>query len=160
MHDVSIAMGSVSDSTTMAKATDILRELQISFDVQVISAHRTPERLHAYGSQLGKQGEKVVIAAAGGSAHLAGMLAAYTCLPVIGVPMQSRFQDGLDSMLSMVNMPAGVPVATMAVGDAGAVNAALLAASILALGDEDVAKRLRTWRKNQTERVPLKPPKT
>ncbi|MBC6444351.1 MAG: 5-(carboxyamino)imidazole ribonucleotide mutase [Alphaproteobacteria bacterium GM202ARS2] len=151
-------MGSVSDWKTMVKGAELLKELQVRHDVRVVSAHRTPERLHAYATALGQQGEKVVIAAAGGSAHLAGMVAAYTCLPVIGVPMVSSFQDGLDSLLSMVNMPAGVPVATMAVGEAGATNAALLAAAIVALSDEPLKQRLQAWRQKQTDNVALRPP--
>ncbi|MBC6496954.1 MAG: 5-(carboxyamino)imidazole ribonucleotide mutase [Alphaproteobacteria bacterium GM7ARS4] len=155
---VGVVMGSVSDWDCLRKASRLLDDVSVSHEVRIISAHRTPERLRDYGLGVEARGIKVVIAGAGGSAHLPGMLASYSLLPIIGVPMVSSFQDGVDSLLSIVNMPAGVGVATMAVGDKGAVNGALLAVSILSLEDRALRERLRAWRHHQTESVPECPP--
>jgi 5-(carboxyamino)imidazole ribonucleotide mutase len=151
-------MGSTSDWPTMKHAADVLAELQVAFDVRVISAHRTPDRLCDYARTAGARGLKVIIAGAGGAAHLPGMTAAMTALPVLGVPVQSSTLSGLDSLLSIVQMPAGIPVGTLAIGAAGATNAGLLAAQILALGDEALAARLEARRARQTAAVPETPP--
>ena len=151
--DVGIIMGSRSDWETMRHAADTLAALGISHDSRVVSAHRTPQRLFDYASGAVGRGLKVIIAGAGGAAHLPGMAAALTRLPVLGVPVESKALAGVDSLLSIVQMPAGVPVATLAIGRAGAVNAALLAASILALGDAALAGRLEAWRAAQTDAV-------
>jgi 5-(carboxyamino)imidazole ribonucleotide mutase len=150
---VGIIMGSQSDWETMRHAADTLDALGIAFETRIVSAHRTPERAHRYASEARGRGLKVIIAGAGGAAHLAGVTAALTPLPVLAVPIQSRALNGLDSLLSIVQMPAGVPVGTLAIGRAGAVNAALLAASVLALGDGEVARALDDWRTAQTEAV-------
>ncbi|WAT17269.1 5-(carboxyamino)imidazole ribonucleotide mutase [Aurantiacibacter sp. MUD11] len=150
---VAIVMGSQSDWRTMKCAAEVLDELGVAYDARIVSAHRTPDRLHAFGKGAAEEGFKVIIAGAGGAAHLPGMVAALTHLPVLGVPVQSRALSGLDSLLSIVQMPAGVPTGTLAIGEAGATNAGLLAASILALGDEALATRLQDWRAAQTERV-------
>jgi 5-(carboxyamino)imidazole ribonucleotide mutase len=155
---VGIIMGSTSDWPTMKHAADVLAELQVAFDVKVISAHRTPDRLCDYARTAGARGLKVIIAGAGGAAHLPGMTAAMTALPVLGVPVQSSALSGLDSLLSIVQMPAGIPVGTLAIGAAGATNAGLLAAQILALGDEALAARLEARRARQTAAVPETPP--
>ncbi|MCG8534828.1 MAG: 5-(carboxyamino)imidazole ribonucleotide mutase [Pseudomonadales bacterium] len=151
---VSIIMGSRSDWPHMKEATDLLTQLGVSFEAKVVSAHRTPDRMAEFARAAQGRGVKVIIAGAGGSAHLAGMVAAITTLPVIAVPMPSRYFSGVDSMLSMVQMPRGVAVATQAVGGAGAFNAGLLAAQIVATGDEAVAKRVAEWRQAQTDSVP------
>ncbi len=156
-NDVAIIMGSQSDWETMKHASEILEALQISHEAKIISAHRTPERLYEFARNARKEGFKIVIAGAGGAAHLPGMTASLTPLPVLGVPVESKSLSGQDSLLSIVQMPAGVPVATLAIGTAGAKNAALLAASILALSDEDIAKRLDAWRGKQTASVGLAP---
>ena len=148
-------MGSRSDWTTMAGAAAMLEKLGVPFEAKVISAHRTPARLYDYATSAAVRGLKAIIAGAGGAAHLPGMAASMTTLPVIGVPVQSKALSGLDSLLSIVQMPAGVPVATMAIGEAGAANAGLFAASIIALGDPNVAKRLADWRARETAGVPL-----
>ena len=140
---VGIIMGSVSDMETMAGARDTLKEFGVSYEMRVVSAHRTPDAMYQYAESALARGVKVIIAGAGGAAHLPGMTAAKTVLPVIGVPVQSKALNGLDSLLSIAQMPPGVPVATMAIG--GAVNAALLAARILALGDEAIAQRLADY---------------
>lgn len=151
--DVGIIMGSSSDWETMRHASDTLEALGISFEVRVVSAHRTPDLLFEYaGSALGR-GLKVIIAGAGGAAHLPGMTASKTRLPVLGVPVRSKALSGMDSLLSIAQMPAGVPVGCMAIGRAGAVNAALLAAAMLANDDDAVAAALDTFRAQQTERV-------
>jgi 5-(carboxyamino)imidazole ribonucleotide mutase len=150
---VGIIMGSQSDWETMRHAAETLEALGIAFETRIVSAHRTPERAHRYASEARGRGLKVIIAGAGGAAHLAGVTAALTPLPVLAVPMESRALNGLDSLLSIVQMPAGVPVGTLAIGRAGAVNAALLAASVLALGDAEVARALDDWRTAQTEAV-------
>lgn len=151
---VAIIMGSVSDWQTMREATLPLNELGIDYHVQVVSAHRTPQRLYEFASQASQRGFRVLIAGAGGSAHLAGMAAALTHLPVIAVPVMSRHLQGLDSLLSMVQMPKGVAVATQAIGESGAYNAGLYAAQILAQRDPELEKRLIVWRQRQTDSVP------
>ena len=155
--NIAIIMGSTSDWETMQHAADILDELKIPYDKQVVSAHRTPDRLYDFAKNAHKNGFKVIIAGAGGAAHLPGMTASMTTLPVLGVPVESKALKGMDSLLSIAQMPAGVPVGTLAIGKAGAANAALLAASILALSDDGIAKRLDAWRKKQTESVAKKP---
>jgi 5-(carboxyamino)imidazole ribonucleotide mutase len=139
----------------MERAASMLAKLGVSYEAKVVSAHRTPARLVDYATKAAERGIKVIIAGAGGAAHLPGMTAAMTTLPVIGVPVQSKTLSGLDSLLSIVQMPAGVPVATMAIGEAGAANAGILAASIIALGDAAVARRLADWRARETAGVPL-----
>jgi 5-(carboxyamino)imidazole ribonucleotide mutase len=146
-------MGSRSDWETMQHAADVLTELGVSHEVQVVSAHRTPDLLFRYAEEAAGRGIQVVVAGAGGAAHLPGMLAAKTRLPVFGVPVQSKALNGMDSLLSIAQMPAGVPVGTLAIGRAGAVNAGLLAAAVLALHDADLAKALDAWRSRQTQAV-------
>lgn len=150
---VGLIMGSQSDWDTMRHAAETLEMLGIGFEARIVSAHRTPERLYDYARTARERGLKVIIAGAGGAAHLPGMAAAMTPLPVLGVPVESRALKGQDSLLSIVQMPAGVPVGTLAIGRAGAVNAALLAGSILALGDPAVAGALDAYRARQTESV-------
>ena len=150
---VAIIMGSQSDWTVMKNAADTLGSLGIGFAAKIVSAHRTPDRLYAFAKAARDDGFKVIIAGAGGAAHLPGMTAAMTPLPVFGVPVESRALSGQDSLLSIVQMPAGVPVGTLAIGRAGAVNAALLAAAVLALSDEALAERLDAWRTSQTDKV-------
>jgi 5-(carboxyamino)imidazole ribonucleotide mutase len=150
---VGIIMGSTSDWETMRHAADTLGELGVACDAKIVSAHRTPKRLVAYAEGARGRGLKVIIAGAGGAAHLPGMVAAMTPLPVFGVPIESKALKGLDSLLSIVQMPAGVPVGTLAIGKAGAVNAALLAAAVLATSDAAVAERLKRWRAAQTDSV-------
>ena len=154
---VAIVMGSQSDWPTMKKAADALDALGVPYEARIISAHRTPDRLHAFGKGAASEGFKVVIAGAGGAAHLPGMIAALTHLPVLGVPVQSRALSGLDSLLSIVQMPAGIPTGTLAIGEAGATNAGLLAAAILALADDGLSARLQDWRKAQTSGVAQTP---
>lgn len=154
---VALIMGSQSDWATMRHAADTLDELGVGYDVRVVSAHRTPDRLVAFAKGARDAGFKVVIAGAGGAAHLPGMTAAMTPLPVFGVPVESKTLAGQDSLLSIVQMPAGVPVGTLAIGRAGAVNAALLAAAVLALGDPALAERLDAWRERQSRSVPEHP---
>ncbi len=155
--DVAIVMGSQSDWPTMKAAADILDALAVPYEARIVSAHRTPARLVEFATKARDSGFKVVIAGAGGAAHLPGMIASMTPLPVLGVPVRSKTLDGLDSLLSIVQMPGGVPVGTLAVGEAGAKNAALLAAGILALADSGLADRLDAWRSAQTEGVADKP---
>jgi len=150
---VGVVMGSRSDWETLKFASDTLTSLGIAHDVRVVSAHRTPDLLYAYAEQAADAGLRVLIAGAGGAAHLPGMLAAKTILPVLGVPVQSKALNGVDSLLSIAQMPAGIPVGTLAIGHSGAVNAALLAAAILALGDPDVGRALAAFRRSQTEQV-------
>ena len=150
---VGIIMGSQSDWATLKKAADTLEALGISFETKIVSAHRTPDRLMEYAKTARGRGLKVIIAGAGGAAHLPGMTAAMTPLPVFAVPVQSRALSGLDSLLSIVQMPGGVPVGTLAIGEAGALNAALLAAAVLALSDDALAKALDDWRAAQTASV-------
>jgi 5-(carboxyamino)imidazole ribonucleotide mutase len=154
---IAIIMGSQSDWQTMRHAARLLTELGIAHEARIISAHRTPERLYDFARSAAGQGFRVIIAGAGGAAHLPGMTAALTTLPVLGVPMETQAFGGEDSLLSIVQMPAGVPVGSLAVGKAGAVNAALLAARILALGDAAVAQRLAQWSAQQTGAVGLRP---
>lgn len=154
---VGIIMGSRSDWPVLRRAAETLEALGIAFETRVVSAHRTPERLYAYARGAKDRGLRVVIAGAGGAAHLPGMTAAMTPLPVLGVPVRGRATGGLDSLLSIVQMPPGVPVGTLAIGEPGAVNAALLAASILALSDARVAEALGRWRDGQTGAVPEAP---
>ena len=151
--DVGIIMGSRSDWETMRHASETLEQLGVSCEVKVVSAHRTPDLLFEYASTAVDRGLKVIIAGAGGAAHLPGMVAAKTRVPVLGVPVQSRALNGIDSLLSIAQMPAGIPVGTLAIGRAGAVNAALLAAAILANHDESIATALDQFRKDQTDRV-------
>jgi 5-(carboxyamino)imidazole ribonucleotide mutase len=150
---VGIIMGSQSDWQTMRKAAETLAALGIAYETRIVSAHRTPKRLYAYAESARGRGLKVIIAGAGGAAHLPGMTASMTTLPVFGVPIESKALKGMDSLLSIVQMPAGIPVGTLAIGEAGAVNAALLAASVLALADKKVAAALEKWRKARTEAV-------
>jgi 5-(carboxyamino)imidazole ribonucleotide mutase len=150
---VGVVMGSQSDWATMEGAAQLLQALQVPHHCQVVSAHRTPDKLADYAKNAVANGVQVIIAGAGGAAHLPGMLAAYTHLPVLGVPVQSKALNGLDSLLSIVQMPAGIPVATLAIGPAGAKNAALLAASILALQDPALSQRLQAYRAQQTQAV-------
>jgi 5-(carboxyamino)imidazole ribonucleotide mutase len=146
-------MGSKSDWETMRHAAALLEQLQVAYEKRVVSAHRTPDLLFEYCSRADARGLQVIIAGAGGAAHLPGMAASKTTLPVLGVPIESRVLRGVDSLLSIVQMPAGVPVGTLAIGEAGAKNAALLAAAILALSDEPLRKRLKAFRENQTKTV-------
>ena len=155
---VGVVMGSVSDWETMKECARILDELGIAYEAKIVSAHRTPDRLWEYGSSSVGRGLKVIIAGAGGAAHLPGMLASKTRLPVIGVPVHSRALSGLDSLYSIVQMPKGFPVATMAIGAAGACNAALMAASILANENGDLAKKLDAWRNDLVNSIPDEPP--
>ena len=150
---VAIIMGSRSDWPTMKAAADVLDDLGVAWEAKVVSAHRTPDRMYAFAKGAKAAGFKVIIAGAGGAAHLPGMTAALTELPVLGVPIRSPGLDGMDSLLSIVQMPGGVPVATLAIGEAGAKNAGLLAAQILALGDEALAQRLAAWRAAQSAAV-------
>jgi 5-(carboxyamino)imidazole ribonucleotide mutase len=146
-------MGSRSDWETMEHAANTLRDLQVPFEAEVVSAHRTPDKLFRYCEAAADRGIKVIIAGAGGAAHLPGMAAAKTHLPVLGVPVQSKALNGMDSLLSIAQMPAGIPVGTLAIGKAGAINAALLAAAILALHDAELSKRLQAFREAQTAKV-------
>jgi 5-(carboxyamino)imidazole ribonucleotide mutase len=154
---VGIIMGSRSDWETMRHAAETLDALGVAHEAKVVSAHRTPDRLYQYAKGAKDRGLKVIIAGAGGAAHLPGMTASMTPLPVLGVPVQSKALDGMDSLLSIVQMPAGIPVGTLAIGRAGGVNAALLAAAILAIGDEALAGRLADWRRAQTDAVGEEP---
>lgn len=155
--DVAIIMGSQSDWATMSHAAETLKALDISHTALIVSAHRTPERLYDFARGARDAGYRVVIAGAGGAAHLPGMTAALTPLPVFGVPVESKALSGKDSLLSIVQMPAGIPVGTLAIGRAGAVNAALLAAAVLALSDPALAARLDAWRQAQTRSVAERP---
>jgi 5-(carboxyamino)imidazole ribonucleotide mutase len=154
---IAIIMGSQSDWDTMRHAAETLTALGIAHDAQIVSAHRTPDRLYGFAKGAKAAGFKVIIAGAGGAAHLPGMTAALTELPVFGVPVESKALSGMDSLYSIVQMPAGIPVGTLAIGKAGAINAALLAASVLALNDAALAERLAAWRKKQTESVAARP---
>ncbi len=154
---VAIIMGSQSDWQTMKHAAETLGALQIGYQTRIVSAHRTPERLYAFAKGAKAEGFKLIIAGAGGAAHLPGMTASLTSLPVFGVPIESKALSGQDSLYSIVQMPPGVPVGTLAIGQAGAINAALLAASVLALNDAALARRLEAWRAAQTAGVPEVP---
>ena len=151
--DVGIIMGSKSDWPTMEAAAKVLDEFGIGYEAEVVSAHRTPDKMMRYATSAKERGLHVIIAGAGGAAHLPGMVAAMTALPVLGVPVKSRALNGLDSLLSIVQMPAGIPVATFAIGEAGAKNAGLFAASILALEDQTIAQKLEKFRSTQTKTV-------
>ena len=150
-------MGSQSDWPTMQCAARVLEELAVPHEARIVSAHRTPDRMVDFARDAANEGFKVIIAGAGGAAHLPGMIAAMTHLPVLGVPVQSRALSGMDSLLSIVQMPAGVPTGTLAIGDAGATNAGLLAASILCLSDEPLAERLKAWRASRSDAVAERP---
>ncbi|MGL4974475.1 MAG: 5-(carboxyamino)imidazole ribonucleotide mutase [Bosea sp. (in: a-proteobacteria)] len=157
LPQVAIIMGSQSDWATMKHAADMLDTLGVAHDARIVSAHRTPDRLVDFAKSAKSDGFKVIIAGAGGAAHLPGMAASMTELPVFGVPVESKTLSGLDSLYSIVQMPAGIPVGTLAIGRAGAVNAALLAAAVLALSDPALAKRLAAWRKRQSDGVAERP---
>ena len=155
--NIIICMGSQTDWPTMKAAKDILDQLYVACDVRIISAHRTPDRLSDFAKSAAEDGVQVIIAGAGGAAHLPGMIAAHTCVPVLGVPVESKALKGMDSLLSIVQMPGGVPVGTLAIGAAGAKNAGLMAAQILALQDRALRDRLNSWRAAQTEAVAVTP---
>lgn len=154
---VAIVMGSQSDWSTMKCAAEVLDELGISYEARIVSAHRTPDRMVSFAKDAADDGFKVIIAGAGGAAHLPGMIAAMTHLPVLGVPVQSKALSGLDSLLSIVQMPAGIPTGTLAIGEAGATNAGLLAASILGISDDALAERLKAWRAARSDAVAERP---
>ncbi len=154
---VGIIMGSVSDWDTMRHAANALSDLGVAHETKVVSAHRTPQRLYDYATSAADRGLKVIIAGAGGAAHLPGMTAAMTHLPVLGVPVESKAMKGLDSLYSIVQMPGGIPVGTLAIGKPGAINAGLLAAAILATSDDALAERLKAWRAKQTDGVATDP---
>lgn len=154
---VSIVMGSKSDYGTMKLCEQVLKKLNINFDTKIISAHRTPKRLYDFALNAEKKGISIIIAGAGGSAHLPGMISALTSLPVLGVPIESKKLKGIDSLLSIAQMPKGIPVGTLAIGEDGAINAGLLAASIIANHDHKVKKKLNKWRISQTKSVKKKP---
>ena len=151
--EVSVIMGSDSDWSTMKYAAEILKQIGIKYEVKIISAHRTPERLYEFAKSAKARGIKLIIAGAGGAAHLPGMVAAITTVTVLAVPVESKFLTGLDSLLSIIQMPKGIPVATFTVGKSGAINAALFAAQMLANHDRDIDNKIQDWRKNQTARV-------
>jgi len=154
---IAVIMGSQSDWETMKHTVEVLKQLQISHSCKIISAHRTPDRLTNFAKSARNEGYQVIIAGAGGAAHLPGMTAAMTPLPVLGIPVQSKALSGQDSLLSIVQMPAGIPVGTLAIGKAGAINAALLGASILAIHDKKIAAALDEWRKAQSDAIALEP---
>ena len=154
---VSVIMGSQSDWSTMKDCCEILDQLKVPHEVKIVSAHRTPDRLFNFSKKIKKRGIKVIIAGAGGSAHLPGMVASLTTIPVLGVPIESKSLKGVDSLLSIVQMPAGIPVGTLAIGSAGAKNAAFLATSILSLNNTKVSRALESWRLKQTKNVDLSP---
>ena len=154
---VSVIMGSQSDWSTMKECCEILDQLKVPHEVKIVSAHRTPDRLFNFSKKIKKRGIKVIIAGAGGSAHLPGMVASLTTIPVLGVPIESKSLKGVDSLLSIVQMPAGIPVGTLAIGSAGAKNAAFLATSILSLSNRKVSRALENWRLRQTKNVDLSP---
>ena len=157
MKQVGIIMGSKSDLPVMQKAIDILKEFGIDSDVKIVSAHRTPDRMYQFASMAEKNGISVIVAGAGGSAHLPGMIAALTSIPVIGVPIESKKLKGLDSLLSIAQMPKGIPVGTVAIGKDGAINAGLFAASIIASSNIQIKKNLNNWRTKQSKSVKNKP---
>jgi 5-(carboxyamino)imidazole ribonucleotide mutase len=156
-NKVSVVMGSQSDFKTMKLCLKVLRLLNIKFETKIISAHRTPDRMYEYAKNVEKNNIAVIIAAAGGSAHLPGMISALTSLPVLGVPIESKKLKGLDSLLSIVQMPKGIPVGTLAIGEDGAINSALLAASIIAINNKQIKNNLRQWRTKQRKSVNKKP---
>ncbi|MEM1376110.1 MAG: 5-(carboxyamino)imidazole ribonucleotide mutase [Pseudomonadota bacterium] len=155
--EVAIIMGSQSDWPTMKHAADVMDDLKVAYDARIVSAHRTPDRMYAFAKSAHDDGFKVIIAGAGGAAHLPGMVASLTPLPVLGVPVESKALSGQDSLLSIVQMPGGIPVGTLAIGKAGAKNAGLMAASILALHDDEVAQRLDAWRTANSASIAEKP---
>ena len=157
INKVSIVMGSQSDFKTMKLCQKILKILKIKFETKIVSAHRTPNRMYEFAKNAEKNNVSVIIAGAGGSAHLPGMIASLTSLPVLGVPIENKKLKGLDSLLSIAQMPKGIPVGTVAIGKDGAINAALLAASIIALNDKKIKKKLDNWRSNQSRSVKKKP---
>nr|WP_295886714.1 5-(carboxyamino)imidazole ribonucleotide mutase [uncultured Devosia sp.] len=157
---VAIVMGSQSDWPTMRLAAETLEALEVEYEARIVSAHRTPERLVDFATNARAEGFKVIIAGAGGAAHLPGMIASMTPLPVFGVPVKSKALNGQDSLLSIVQMPGGIPVGTLAIGEPGAINAALIAAAVLALSDDDLADRLDAFRARQSAAVPLFPADT
>jgi 5-(carboxyamino)imidazole ribonucleotide mutase len=157
---VAIVMGSQSDWPTMRLAAETLEALEVEYEARIVSAHRTPERLYDFATNARSEGFKVIIAGAGGAAHLPGMIASMTPLPVFGVPVKSKALNGQDSLLSIVQMPGGIPVGTLAIGEPGAINAALIAAAVLALSDQDLADRLDAFRARQSDAVPLFPADT
>ena len=157
MAKIGIIMGSKSDYPVMKEATEILDDFGISYETEIVSAHRTPEKMMDYSKDAHKRGIKVIIAGAGGAAHLPGMMASHTQIPVIGVPIESTSLNGIDSLLSIVQMPKGIPVATVSIGKTGAKNAAILAAEILSLQDEQIRKKLSSWKISMTNNVPYKP---
>lgn len=154
---ISIVMGSQSDWETMRHTAEVLQDFQIPFEALIVSAHRTPQRLFSFATSAAARGLQVVIAGAGGAAHLPGMISSLTTLPVFGVPVRSKSLDGLDSLLSIAQMPAGIPVGTLAIGEAGAINAGLLAVAVVALKDKAVEKKLRLWRAAQTASIAHQP---
>mgnify|MGYP003334914672 FL=1 len=154
---ISVIMGSKSDWPTMKHATTILEDFKIPHEVKIVSAHRTPKRMSSFANSAEKRGIKIIISGAGGAAHLPGMTASHTNIPVLGVPIKSKQLDGIDSLLSIAQMPKGIPVGTLAIGEAGAANAALLAISILGLSNKAINAKYSKWRLNQTKRVSLKP---
>ena len=154
---ISIVMGSQSDWSTMKNAALFLEDLNIPYEKKVVSAHRTPERLYNYAKKAQKRGIKVIIAGAGGAAHLPGMIASLTSLPVLGVPIESKALKGIDSLLSIAQMPAGIPVGTLAIGDPGATNSAILALSIISVSNKSYLNKLEKWKKNLKDNVPLSP---
>ena len=156
-NKISIVMGSQSDFKTMKLSQRVLRLLDIKFETKIISAHRTPDRMYHYAKNAEKNNIAVIIAGAGGSAHLPGMISALTTIPVLGVPIESKKLKGLDSILSIAQMPKGIPVGTLAIGEDGAINSALLAASIIAINDSKIKKNLKKWRNNQSKSVKKKP---
>ena len=156
-HKVSIVMGSQSDYRTMKNCEKVLKILKVNYETNIVSAHRTPDRLYAYAKKAENNNISIIIAGAGGSAHLPGMIAAITRIPVIGVPIESKKLKGLDSLLSIAQMPKGIPVGTVAIGEDGAINAGLYAASIIATYDNNIKKTLLNWRKKQTSKVKKKP---
>tara|TARA_B100001250_G_scaffold363836_1_gene343443 strand:+ start:77 stop:571 length:495 start_codon:yes stop_codon:yes gene_type:complete len=157
LKKISIVMGSQSDFKTMKFCKQVLNILKINYEIKIVSAHRTPVRMYQFARNAEKNNIEVIIAGAGGSAHLPGMIAALTSIPVIGVPIESKKLKGLDSLLSIVQMPKGIPVGTVAIGKDGAINAALLAASIISLNDKKIKKRLNLWRSKQSSSVKKKP---
>jgi len=157
IYKASIVMGSQSDFKTMKLCQKVFKILNVKFETKIISAHRTPERMYQYAKKAEKNNISVIIAGAGGSAHLPGMIASLTTIPVIGVPIESKKLKGLDSLLSIAQMPKGIPVGTVAIGDDGAINAALLATSIIALNDQKIKKNLNKWRVKQSSSVKKKP---
>ena len=156
-HKVSIVMGSQSDYKTMKNCEKVLKILKVNYETNIVSAHRTPDRLYTYAKKAENNNISIIIAGAGGSAHLPGMIAAITRIPVIGVPIESKKLKGLDSLLSIAQMPKGIPVGTLAIGEDGAINAAILAASIISNSNPDVKSKLRSWRLSQTKSVKKKP---